>query len=133
MVLENLVSNAIKYNRPGGHVHVTVDRHGDTVSIGVADTGWGIDSPDIDRLGEEFLRIRSDQTRHVSGTGLGLSIVKKIARLYQGELLIDSEPGVGSKFTVLLSNVCDPDSDPAAGHASHTSPTHAANPVKLAT
>ncbi|MHB8864751.1 MAG: sensor histidine kinase [Pirellulaceae bacterium] len=102
MVLQNLISNAVKYNRPGGQIHVTLDRNEDTISIGVADTGWGIPAPDVDRLCQEFVRIKNDHTRDVPGTGLGLSIVKKVARLYGGDVLIDSEPGVGSKFTVVL-------------------------------
>ncbi len=104
MVLQNLISNAVKYNRPGGQVHVTLDRNGDTVSVGVADTGWGIPAADIDRLCHEFVRIKNDHTRDVPGTGLGLSIVRKVARLYGGDLLIDSEPDVGSKFTVVLQD-----------------------------
>jgi two-component system, sensor histidine kinase and response regulator len=102
MILQNLISNAVKYNRPGGEIHVTIDRSGDTVSIGVADTGWGIPPGDLDKLCQEFVRVRNEHTRDVPGTGLGLSIVKKVARLYGGEVLIDSEPGLGSKFTVLL-------------------------------
>ena len=104
MVLQNLISNAVKYNRPGGQIHVTLDRNGDTISIGVADTGWGIPAADIDRLCHEFVRIKNDHTRDVPGTGLGLSIVKKVARLYGGDLLIDSELDVGSKFTVVLQD-----------------------------
>jgi signal transduction histidine kinase len=104
MVVQNLISNAVKYNRPGGQVHVTLDRNGDTVSVGVADTGWGIPAADIDRLCREFVRLKNDHTRDVPGTGLGLSIVRKVARLYGGDLLIDSEPDVGSKFTVVLQD-----------------------------
>jgi signal transduction histidine kinase len=104
MVLQNLVSNAVKYNRPGGEVHVNLDRNGLTVSIGVSDTGWGLPSTALDRLCEEFVRIKTPHTRNVAGTGLGLSIVKKIARLYGGDILIDSQWEVGSKFTVLLKD-----------------------------
>jgi signal transduction histidine kinase len=104
MVVENLISNAVKYNRPGGEVHVTIDRDGPTVSVGVSDTGWGIAPADIDRLCEEFVRVKTPHTRDVAGTGLGLSIVKKIARRYGGEVLIDSEEAAGSKFTVVLND-----------------------------
>ncbi len=104
MVLQNLVSNAVKYNRPGGEVHVNLDRNGLTVSLGVSDTGWGLPSTALDRLCEEFVRIKTPHTRNVAGTGLGLSIVKKIARLYGGDILIDSQWEVGSKFTVLLKD-----------------------------
>lgn len=117
MILQNLISNAIKYNRPGGEVHVTLDRNGDTISIGVADTGWGIPAAEIDRLCHEFVRIKNEHTRDVPGTGLGLSIVKKVVRLYHGEMLIDSEPNVGSKFTVVLHDT------PAAPHAEDAAQT----------
>jgi signal transduction histidine kinase len=112
MVLQNLVSNAIKYNRPGGEIHITLDHDGNTVSIGVADTGWGMSAADLDRICDEFVRIKNEHTRHVPGTGLGLSIVRKIARLYQGDVLVDSEPDVGSKFTVLLQDVPMVTADP---------------------
>ena len=124
MVLQNLISNAVKYNRPGGQIHVTLDRNGDTISIGVADTGWGIPAADIDRLCHEFVRIKNDHTRDVPGTGLGLSIVKKVARLYGGDLLIDSEPDVGSKFTVVLQDgAVKPDTElDAAGRCIDSAP-----------
>ena len=50
----------------------------------------------------EFFRVKSEQTRHITGSGLGLSIVKRIADLYKGEIKVDSTPGVGSSFTVIL-------------------------------
>jgi signal transduction histidine kinase len=105
MIAQNLISNAIKYNRPGGQVHVTVDRNGQTVTISVADTGCGIAEDQLDRLCDEFVRVKTDATRDVSGSGLGLSIVDKVARLYEGEIVINSELGVGSTFTVVLHDV----------------------------
>ncbi|RPJ77977.1 MAG: ATP-binding protein, partial [Acidobacteria bacterium] len=53
-------------------------------------------------LFQEFVRIRNDQTRTIAGTGLGLSIVKKLAQLYDGDATVESEPGIGSTFTVTL-------------------------------
>ncbi len=117
MVLQNLVSNAIKYNRPGGEVHVNLNRNGSTVSIGVSDTGWGIPPTAIDRLCDEFVRIKTPHSQEVPGTGLGLSIVHKIARLYHGDIVIDSEWEVGSKFTVLLQ---DQTAEPTAHGAGST-------------
>jgi len=104
MILHNLLSNAVKYNRPAGQVHVTLDQNGSTVSIAVADTGIGMAADDTRKLFGEFVRIRNDATREIPGSGLGLSIVAKIARLYRGEVVVDSEPGVGSKFSVVLQN-----------------------------
>lgn len=122
MILQNLISNAIKYNRPGGEVHVTLDRNGETISIGVADTGWGIPAADIDRLCHEFVRVKNEHTRDVPGTGLGLSIVKKVLRLYSGELLIDSETDVGSKFTVVLHDATQPVNSQTASASAHAEP-----------
>ncbi len=116
IILQNLISNAVKYNRSGGQVHVNLDRNGTTISLGVSDTGWGLPPTALDRLCDEFVRIKTPHNRDVPGTGLGLSIVKKIARLYSGDILIDSEWEVGSKFTVLLKDnqpePC-PDAQPA--------------------
>ena len=111
MILHNLLSNAVKYNRASGQVHVTLDQNGSTVSVSAADTGIGIAADDVQRLFGEFVRIRNDATREIPGSGLGLSIVSKIARLYRGEVVVDSEPGAGSKFTVVLQN----ESPPPAG------------------
>ena len=122
MVLQNLISNAVNYNRRGGQIHVTLDRNGDTVAVGVSDTGWGIDASELERLCDEFVRVKNEHTRDVSGTGLGLAIVKKIARHYDGEILIDSEPGYGSKFTVLLH-------DPAT----NANPPHPPQPATCST
>jgi signal transduction histidine kinase len=107
MIAQNLISNAVKYNRRGGQVHITADRNADTVTISVADTGCGIPNDQLDRLCDEFVRVKSEATRHIPGSGLGLSIVDKIARLYGGEVAIDSEEGVGSTFTVVLHDDCD--------------------------
>lgn len=108
MILHNLLSNAVKYNRTGGEVHITLDQNGSTVSICAADTGVGIAAEDVPRLFGEFVRIRNEATREIPGSGLGLSIVAKIARLYRGEVVVDSEPGTGSKFTVVLQSDRDP-------------------------
>lgn len=102
MILNNLVSNAVKYNRDEGNVTVTIGRDDDQVTIEVTDTGIGMTSQDADRLFEEFTRIKNQKTRNILGSGLGLSIVKKLTRLYQGEALVRSVPDQGSTFTVTL-------------------------------
>jgi signal transduction histidine kinase len=102
MILNNLVSNAVKYNRPGGEVCVTLNRDSDVVSIAVTDTGIGILDEDAERLFDEFVRIRNDQTRDIAGSGLGLSIVQKIAQLYGGDVAVRSQHGQGTTFTVTL-------------------------------
>ncbi|MCX6549585.1 MAG: ATP-binding protein [Acidobacteria bacterium] len=103
IILNNLVSNAVKYNREGGRVDVSIEPSPTGWSIRVTDTGIGMTPEDRGRLFEEFVRIKNDQTRRIPGTGLGLSIVKKLAQLYAGAVTVTSEPGVGSTFTVTLS------------------------------
>jgi two-component system, sensor histidine kinase and response regulator len=102
ILFNNLVSNAVKYNRDGGRVDVTIEPTGDTVRFDVADTGIGLSPEETSRLFQEFVRIKNDKTRLIPGTGLGLSIVKKLAQLYSGDVTVQSEPNVGSRFTVVL-------------------------------
>lgn len=103
IVLNNLVSNAVKYNRDDGTVNVVVAGTDDELSVVVRDTGIGMTSEEAARLFRDFSRIRNDKTRDIPGSGLGLSIVKKIAELYRGCVHVESEPDVGSTFTVVLN------------------------------
>jgi signal transduction histidine kinase len=101
-ILNNLVSNAVKYNVDNGRVTVTLSATQNWVSIQVSDTGIGISPQDADRLFKEFVRIRTPHTDRIAGSGLGLSIIKKIAALYNGDITLESTPGIGSCFTVTL-------------------------------
>jgi signal transduction histidine kinase len=105
MILNNLISNAVKYNRPQGRVDVTLSADADSTTIQVADTGIGMTSEDAAKLFGEFVRIKNEKTRHVMGSGLGLSIVKKLAELYDGSAAVASQPDVGSTFTVKLKSL----------------------------
>ena len=102
ILLNNLVSNAVKYNRDGGRVDVTLEPRDNTLRVVVADTGIGLSAEESARLFQEFVRIKNERTRAIAGTGLGLSIVKKLAQLYGGDASVESEPNVGSRFTVTL-------------------------------
>jgi two-component system, sensor histidine kinase and response regulator len=104
IILNNLVSNAVKYNRDGGRVAVTLEpaNGGPGWCIRVSDTGIGMAPEDATRIFQEFVRIKNDQTSSIPGTGLGLSIVQKLAQLYGGDATVESEPGVGSTFAVTL-------------------------------
>jgi len=102
IVLNNLISNAVKYNRDGGSVTVRLSRKGDAVAIAVTDTGIGLTPEEAGKLFSEFTRIKNEQTVKILGSGLGLSTVRKIANMYDGEAHVKSEPGVGSTFTVTL-------------------------------
>ena len=97
-VIDNLLGNAIKFNRDGGSIEVTVHTDGDTTTIAVRDTGIGIGEEDRGRVFERFFRASED----IAGNGLGLAISHEIVRAHDGELTVASEPGVGSTFTVAL-------------------------------
>jgi two-component system sensor histidine kinase/response regulator len=102
IVLNNLVSNAVKYNRDGGSVTVSLERKDGVVNIQVADTGIGLTSEESAKLFSEFVRIKNEDTFKILGSGLGLSTVRKLAHLYGGDASVKSERGVGSTFTVTL-------------------------------
>ncbi len=98
----NLVSNAVRYTPEGGNIALdwrVTERGGE---FSVADTGIGIASEHVPRLTERFYRVDRSRSRSTGGTGLGLAIVKHVLIRHQAELVIESEPGQGSKFTVLL-------------------------------
>jgi len=102
IVLNNLVSNAVKYNRDGGRVEVRLLPGADELTVEVEDTGIGLAPEQAARLFGEFVRIKSPKTSRIEGSGLGLSIVKKIAALYAGQAQVRSELGEGSVFSVTL-------------------------------
>lgn len=95
-IVQNLCSNAVKYNVPGGKVDISVYKQDERVVLTVADTGIGIPSEDRDRVFERFYRVDKSHSRASGGTGLGLSIVKHAARYLNAELTLDSTPGKGT-------------------------------------
>jgi two-component system, sensor histidine kinase and response regulator len=104
MIFNNLVSNAVKYNRDQGRVRVSAGRAGNAIRIEVEDTGIGMTSEEAGRLFNDFARIKNEKTRHILGSGLGLSTVKKLATLYGGEVSVNSRPDAGSTFVVTLAD-----------------------------
>jgi signal transduction histidine kinase len=102
MILNNLVSNAVKYNRDNGRVHVSAAAADGIVRMAVRDTGIGMTPEETKRLFTDFSRIKNEKTRNILGSGLGLSTVKKLATLYGGEITVRSQPDAGSAFTVTL-------------------------------
>jgi two-component system, sensor histidine kinase and response regulator len=103
IILSNLLTNAVKYNRDGGRVDMTVTAADGRVRIEVKDTGIGLSEEECGRLFQEFVRIKNDRTRNILGSGLGLSILRRLARLYGGDCTVRSAPDLGSTFTVELS------------------------------
>lgn len=102
IIMNNLISNAVKYNRNGGRVDIFLEKKVDKIKITVSDTGIGLKTEDKEKIFDDFVRIKSSQTREVTGSGLGLSIVKKIVDMYQGSIDVQSEPDKGTSFIITL-------------------------------
>jgi signal transduction histidine kinase/CheY-like chemotaxis protein len=100
-VLLNLISNGVKYNRPGGHVELSAVRQGGWVELRVADTGRGLNEEQLRHLFEPFNRL-GNEGGNVEGTGIGLVIVKSLVERMGGSIAVESRPGVGSVFTLRL-------------------------------
>lgn len=107
-VFSNLLSNAIAYTPEGGTIRVCMGRRGGYVCVEVADTGVGIPAECIPRIFDRFYRVRDERTRHVVGTGLGLPIVKGIVEAHLGAVEVESSPGRGSTFRVLIPEATCP-------------------------
>jgi two-component system, OmpR family, phosphate regulon sensor histidine kinase PhoR len=109
-LFQNLIHNAIKYGKPGGHVWVSISSApvsggrgaASMLAVSIKDDGEGIPSDAIPRLTERFYRVDVKRSRERGGTGLGLAIVKHIVNRHQGRMTVESRAGEGSTFTVLL-------------------------------
>ncbi|HEY3196181.1 MAG TPA: HAMP domain-containing sensor histidine kinase [Candidatus Dormibacteraeota bacterium] len=99
IVVKNLITNAAKYSEEGRPITVKVIHNGTTGTVLVIDEGVGISNADQARLFTKFARIESGATMHVSGAGLGLWLSREIARMHDGDLTVESEPGKGSTFS----------------------------------
>lgn len=100
-LVTNLVNNAIKYNKEGGKVVISLAESNDEVTLKVKDNGIGIAKEHQSRLFERFYKVDASRTyTNESSTGLGLAIVKKIAVIHGGKISLKSEVGKGSEFTV---------------------------------
>jgi signal transduction histidine kinase len=101
-VLNNLVSNAIKYNREGGYISINVKNSGEFVELKVSDNGVGIEKENLSQIFDKFYRIRTEKTRQVVGSGLGLPLIKDIIEAHLGMITVESNPEQETTFTVLL-------------------------------
>ncbi len=101
-VVDNLVSNAVKYTLPGGAVEVAVGQDGPHAFVEVVDTGLGISAADQVQLFSAFHRSSNPEALSIPGTGLGLAISRRIAHMHGGEILVSSELGRGSTFRLRL-------------------------------
>ena len=110
-VLENLVSNAIKYGGTGGHVRVSAQRADDAITCSVWNEGPGFAHADAERLFRRFSRLRDDRSDTRPGTGLGLFVSRKIVERHRGRIWAESDPGHWARFSFTLPVV--PVAEPA--------------------
>jgi two-component system phosphate regulon sensor histidine kinase PhoR len=99
-MFHNLIDNAVKYNKPGGSVEVSVSGEGGHAVVSVSDTGIGIPEEARDSVFERFYRVDKSRSRKTGGTGLGLAIVKHIAHAFNAKISLTSRLGEGTKVTV---------------------------------
>ena len=116
-ILDNLLSNAIKFTPNGGQIFITAHRAGDQVHVSVTDTGPGITAADQARVFTEFTQVGDVHLRK-NGTGLGLPLARRLAQAHGGDITVESEPGHGARFTLVL---------PAAPHAQPGEPADPAS------
>ncbi len=102
LALNNVLTNAIKYNRDGGTVTLRASENDDTVIIEISDEGVGIAAADQGRIFEKFFRAESSEARAREGHGLGLALAKQVIDLHYGRMEVESELGVGTTFTIML-------------------------------
>ncbi len=98
----NLLDNAVKYSGESKRVEVRLNRCGEDLAILIADFGIGIPRPEQRRIFEKFYRVSTGLVHKTKGSGLGLAIVRHIVEAHNGEILVESTPGKGSRFTILL-------------------------------
>ena len=101
-IIFNLCDNAIKYNKPGGTVTVSVSRRDNKTLLEVRDTGIGIPQEELNRIFERFYRVEKSHSKELGGTGLGLSIVKHGAAVLNAALEIESQEGIGTVIRVVF-------------------------------
>jgi signal transduction histidine kinase len=101
-VIDNLLSNALKFTPTGGTVTVETGRVNGSVRLVVADTGVGVQPDELAHLFERFYRTEAANAQAVQGSGLGLSISKSIVEAHGGTITADSRPGVGTALTIVL-------------------------------
>ncbi|AYC29826.1 two-component system histidine kinase PnpS [Paenisporosarcina cavernae] len=101
-VVVNLLSNAVTYSQDGTTIKIAIENREKEVLFSIEDEGIGIASEELNRIFERFYRVDRARSRNSGGTGLGLAIVKHLIEAHKGTIQVESEPGIGTKFTVFL-------------------------------
>jgi PAS domain S-box-containing protein len=114
IAINNLLTNAIKYSKPGGKVSLNASETEDSIEIVVSDEGYGIAESDIKQIFDKFFRSTDDNIRKQTGHGLGLSLAHQIVLMHHGDLSCTSEPGKGSQFVIRMEKVSNQIIDAAA-------------------
>ncbi|MFO0689745.1 MAG: ATP-binding protein [Myxococcota bacterium] len=115
-VLENLLTNAIRYSDEGASITIDVEPRGELLEISVEDTGVGIPEEALDRIFERFYRVDASRSRAIGSTGLGLSIVRHLVHAMGGTIRVESRLGEGSRFTFSVPRAHDERGLPSSAH-----------------
>lgn len=107
ILFNNLINNAIKYNKNNGKIIIKGEENDNNIIIKIKDTGIGINENDLPHIFDEFYRTVDAKSRRLSGTGLGLSIVKKMIELYNGTIEVESKVNEYTEFTIILPKIED--------------------------
>ena len=103
--INNLIENAIKYNKPNGSIEANVTSRGNNVVVSIADTGMGVPPEDINHIFQKFYRVDNSDTREIGGTGLGLFISKQRIESVNGKMWVESEYQKGSTFYISIPRI----------------------------
>ncbi len=98
----NLLSNAIKYSSEKPRIEVSLKAESNNAIISIKDNGIGIENEEAENIFDKFYRVANEKEKHIGGAGIGLSIVKSIMVSHQGEITVESQPGKGSTFSLIL-------------------------------
>jgi two-component system, OmpR family, phosphate regulon sensor histidine kinase PhoR len=101
-IFGNLISNALNYTPEKGRIEVHICQVGINLQVEVIDNGFGIESRHLEKIFDQFYRVKTEKTRYITGTGLGLPIVKGLVDSLGGRIRVESTPDQGSTFTVLI-------------------------------
>jgi two-component system sensor histidine kinase BaeS len=108
-IFMNLVENAVKYNRDGGRITLSLEQTPDAVKVRVADTGIGIEPEHLPKLFRRFYRTDKARSRETGGAGLGLAIAKSFVEAHGGRIQVESVPEVGTTFTLTFPSAAEED------------------------